>query len=161
MDRRRFLKIAAAGAAINGIAGNQVWAQNGRPVAPSDRINVGIVGPGSRGQEMMRYLLRVPGVRIGGLADVYDARFAQSREITGEETPAYADYRRLLDAPDLDVVLVATPLSFHADHMVAALQSGRHVYGEKSLGFTVDHCNRILYYATAPQSQQPTSVSAP
>jgi predicted dehydrogenase len=149
MDRRRFLKIAAAGAAVHGLGNIPARAQNGRPVAPSDRINVAVIGPGSRGQEMIRYILRVPGVRVTALCDVYDARFAQSREITKAETPAFADYRRMLEARDIDVVLVATPLSFHADHMVASLQSGRHVYGEKSLGFTVDHCDRILAAASA------------
>lgn len=145
--------MAAAGAAANGLAAGRARGQNGRPVAPSDRINVGVIGPGSRGQEMMRYMLRVPGVRVTALCDVYEARFAPSREITGEATPAFADYRRLLDAPDVDAVVVATPLSFHAEHMVAALRSGRHVYGEKSLGFTVEHCDRILAAAAASGKQ--------
>jgi predicted dehydrogenase len=152
MDRRAFLKATAAGVAASagGIVGR---ARGGRPVAPSDRINVGIVGPGSRGQELMRYMLRVPGVKFVALADVWDARFAAARKITEEETPAFADYRRLLDLRDLDVIVVATPLYLHGEHMVAALRSGRHVYGEKSLGFTVDHCNRILAAARASAKQ--------
>jgi predicted dehydrogenase len=149
MDRRAFLKLTAAGVAAGGVAG----ARSTRAVAPSDRINVGVIGPGSRGQELIRYMLRVPGVRIAALADVYDARFAASRKLTGEETPAFADYRRLVDLRDLDAIVVATPLSLHAEHMVAALRSGRHVYGEKSLGLTVPHCNRILAAARESKKQ--------
>jgi predicted dehydrogenase len=144
MKRRRFLEMTAAGAVAGGLAGRAAGAQNGAPVAPSDRINVGVIGPGSRGQELMRYMLRVPGVRFTALADVYEPRFAAARKIAGEETPAFTDYRRLIDASDLDVIVVATPLSLHAEHVVAAVKSGRHVYAEKSLGFTVDHCDRIL-----------------
>jgi predicted dehydrogenase len=152
MDRRAFLKATAAGAVV-GASGLVGRAHTGRPVAPSDRINVGVIGPGSRGQELMRYMLRVPGVRFVALADVYDARFVAARKITEEETPAFADYRRLIDVPDLDAIVVATPLSLHAEHMVAAIRSGRHVYGEKSLGFTVDHCNRILAAARESTKQ--------
>ncbi len=40
-------------------------------------------------------------------------------------------------------MLVATPLGLHAEHVIAALDSGRPVYGEKSLGRTLEDCNRI------------------
>jgi predicted dehydrogenase len=43
----------------------------------------------------------------------------------------------------VDAVVVATPLSFHAEHEIAALASGRHVYGEKSLALTVEQCSQI------------------
>ena len=138
MDRRNFLRIAAAGAASGSLLGEQARGQTARRVAPSDEIGVGIIGAGSRGQELMRYMLRVPGVRVRALCDVYEPRFAEARKITREETPVYRDHRRMLEAPDLDAIVVATPLSFHAEHMVAALESDRHVYGETSIGLTVD-----------------------
>jgi predicted dehydrogenase len=112
--------------------------------APSDRISLGIIGAGSRGQQLMRTFLQMPGVKFRGICDVYDPRFTAGRKITGEETPTYKDYRQLLDTKDLDAVVVATPLSFHAAHVVAALQSGRHVYGEKSLARTVPECDQIV-----------------
>src|SRR5207245_9032828 len=112
-------------------------------VGPADQARVGIIGHDSRGDGWMGDFLRVPGVRMAGLCDVYEARFAAARKITGEDTPVYHDHRRLLEARDLDAVIVATPLSFHAEHVIAALQSGRHVYGEKSMGFTVEHCEKI------------------
>src|SRR5581483_8372732 len=113
-------------------------------VAPSDTITLGIIGPGSRGQALMRAFLRVPGVRFGALCDVYPPRFAQARAITGEQTPAFDDYRKLLATPGLDAVIVSTPLSFHAEHVTAALDSGHPVYGEKSMALTVDGCNQIV-----------------
>lgn len=92
----------------------------------------------------MRTFLRVPGVRFAGLCDVYEPRFAAGRRITAEDTPVYKDYRELLAARDIDAVVVATPLSFHSQHVITSLESGRHVYGEKSMAFTVEECAAIV-----------------
>jgi predicted dehydrogenase len=139
MNRREFIGRAAG--AVGGallLNGEKLWS-----TAASDRINLGIIGVGSRGQQLMRTFLRVPGVRFAGLCDVYEPRFAAGQKITNEKTPTYRDHRELLAARDIDAVIVSTPLSFHADHITAVLESGHHVYGEKSMALTVDGCNRI------------------
>src|ERR1700730_11992821 len=130
MNRREvFGKTAGVLAAVSALGS----AKSTLAESPSDQIRLGIIGPGSRGQSVMRAFLRVPGVRFAALCDVYQPRFAQARKITGEETPIYKDYRLLLDAKDLDAIVVATPLSFHEEHVIASLESGRHVYGEKDM----------------------------
>jgi predicted dehydrogenase len=144
MKRREFVRASAAAAGASLIGSEalaEMLARSG--TAPSDEINVGVIGVGSRGRYMMRLFLRIPGVRVTALCDVYEPRFAQGREVTGEDTPVFTDYRDMLDSADLDAVIVATPLSFHAAHMVASLQRGLHLYGEKALGLTVDDCNEI------------------
>ena len=141
MDRREFVGMAAAGLGAVSLA--LEGCNSPHSVAPSDWVNVGVIGIGGRGQHMMRMLLRVPGVRITGLCDIYEPRFAEGRKVTGEQTAVFTEYRRLLQARDIDAVLVATPVGLHAEHIVAALESGRCVYGEKSLGRTVEDCNRI------------------
>jgi len=141
MNRREFIGRAAGalgGTLLLGESEN-LWGK-----APSDRINLGIIGVGSRGQQLMRTFLRVPGVRFAGLCDVYEPRFAAGRRITSENTPIYHDYRELLAARDIDAVIVSTPLSLHAEHIVAVLESGHHVYGEKSMALTVEQCDRVL-----------------
>jgi len=145
MKRREFVTASAAAAGTS-LLGLDAMAETlmKNSVSPQDEINVGVIGPGSRGKYIMQLFLRVPGVRVTALCDVYEPRFAEGREITGEDTPAYSDYRRMLDdASDLDAVIVATPLSFHREHVVASLERGLHVYGEKAMGFTVDDCNAI------------------
>ena len=143
MNRREFIGYAAgaAGAALLSGGNDPLWASN---KTPSDQISLGIIGVGSRGQQLMRTFLRVPGVRFAGLCDVYEPRFAAGRKITGENTAVYRDHPELLAAPDIDAVIVSTPLSFHSEHVIAALQSGRHVYGEKSLALTVEQCDSIV-----------------
>jgi predicted dehydrogenase len=141
INRRQFIGQAAATFGASLISSNLSDAST---ASANDQIRLGIIGPGSRGQQLMRTMMRVPGVRFTGLCDVYEPRFAAARKITGEQTPTYRNYQEILAAKDVDAVLIATPLSFHSEHVVAALESGRHVYGEKSLALTVEQCNQIL-----------------
>ncbi|RMH49668.1 MAG: gfo/Idh/MocA family oxidoreductase [Bacteroidetes bacterium] len=145
MNRRSFVKTVSGGLAGASLAGLAPLG-TARAVPPSDQIRVGVIGVGSRGKWVMRHMLRVPGVRIGALCDVYEPRFAEGREITGEATPVYTDYRAMLDAEarNLDAVLVASPLYVHDEHVIASLDSGLHVYGEKSMAYSLEGCNAIL-----------------
>jgi predicted dehydrogenase len=147
INRREFLgKTAGAIAAASTLSSVGALSALGesRPVPPSDQINLGIIGPGSRGQTDMRAFLRVPGVRIAAMCDVYEPRFAEVRKITGEQTPAFKDYRQLLDFKGLDAVIVASPPCFHEEHVVASVQSGCHVYAEKDMALTVEACDRVV-----------------
>src|SRR5207245_10555251 len=108
MDRREFLGLTAGTLAAMSVLISRPGET--RAVPPSDQINLGVIGVGSRGKEVMRMMLRVPGVRVQGLCDVYEPRFAERRIITNEETRVYWDYCQLLDPRDLDATLVATPL---------------------------------------------------
>lgn len=156
MNRRRLLQGLSMSMAANRlfrpapsygeIFGAQ--AEPARPVATNDRVRVGVIGPGSRGKELIRQLLRTPGAEIAAVADIYEPRFAQVNQLVGQKVPAYGDYRELLARKDLDAIFVATPLSLHAEHVTAAIQSGRPVYGEKSMGFSPQDCNSILKAVT-------------
>ncbi|WP_213805880.1 Gfo/Idh/MocA family oxidoreductase [Granulicella sp. dw_53] len=115
-----------------------------KPIAANDRINVGVIGPGSRGREVMRQMLRIPGVEMAAVCDVYEPRFAEVNELVGKKVMSYKDYRELLERKDLDVILIATPPIFHSEYTIAALEKGKPVYGEKTLGFTVQDCNDVV-----------------
>lgn len=106
-------------------------------------LGLGFIGVGSRGQELLRHFLRVPGVRAAAVCDVHAPRFDEVRKILGADAPAFVDYRALLDRRDVDAVVVATPPKLHREHMIAALESGKPVYGEKSLGFSLEDCDAI------------------
>ncbi len=143
MDRRTFVG-TAAGALAGAMLASGCKEAPKAVVPAGQQVRLGIIGPGSRGQELIRTFLRVPGVRFTALCDIYEPRFAEARQATGEQTPICRDYRELLAAKDIDAVVVATPLWLHAQHVVAALESGRHVYGEKSMAFTVKECDDIV-----------------
>jgi predicted dehydrogenase len=113
-------------------------------VRANDRINVGFIGPGSRGRELIRQLLRIPGVEIAAVCDVYDPRFDEVNAIVGRKVSSYKDYRELIERKDLDAIFIATPPVLHAKYTIAAMKSGRPVYCEKTLGFTEQDCKNVV-----------------
>lgn len=135
--RRRFLQsssLATAGL----IAGCQSTPKR-RPISPNEKLNVGIIGVAGRGAENIEGLL---GENIVALCDVNSnnvakasARFPSAR--------AYTDWRRFLEQPDLDAVLVSTPDHTHAVIAAQVLESGRPLYLEKPVTHTVQEA-RIL-----------------
>ena len=146
MERREFITTSIAAAT----AGASLPLHRPAARSPGQALRIGVIGVGSRGQDMMRQFLRVPEVQVAALCDVYEPRFAEGRAITGQDTAAFRDHRALLEtAANLDGVIVATPLSFHAEHVLAALDAGLHVYGEKSMAFTTAECDAIVRKARA------------
>ena len=163
MDRRLFTQSLSAlaltsSAALSGTALRAAESAAGQAVSEEDArasrqiarttvstpLRLGIIGAGSRGQELLRSFLRVPGVKVVAAADVYPVRFQQVSKVCGYEVAAHAEYRALLDRKDLDAVIVATPLGLHAEHVLAALKSGRPVYGEKTMAYTVAQARQIV-----------------
>src|SRR3989442_288156 len=68
------------------------------------------------------------------VCDVWQKRLDAARQFTGvDEKNAYRDYRKLLERKDIDAVLVATIDPWHAQVAIDAMESGKHVYGEKPL----------------------------
>ena len=136
MNRRDFLVSTSAAFASTSLA---------RAAAPAVKpVRLGIIGAGSRGQEDLRQFLRVPGVSLQAICDIYPLRSKQVNDIVGHELPCTADYKQFLSRTDIDAVLIASPVACHAEHVIATARSGRPIYGEKALGFTVEDNHNIL-----------------
>lgn len=110
----------------------------------SSPVRLGVIGPGSRGKELVRSLLRVPGVQITAAADVYDPRFDQLDAVCGYKVARHTDYRALCDRKDLDAIVVATPLGLHGAHALAAIESGHHVYCEKTMTYRAEESDKLV-----------------
>jgi predicted dehydrogenase len=134
-SRRQFLRrsgsLAAGGAAAPYLIPSGVLASDARPGA-NDRIGVGYIGVGRRGNQLMGL---PPEGRIVAAADV-DRRRAEA-VAAARKCRAYTDYRKMLDADDIDAVVVATPDHWHALPSIHACQAGKDVYCEKPLGLTI------------------------
>ena len=94
-------------------------------------IRVGVVGVGNRARQLMSQL-PAPG-RIVAVADCYAERVARAKRELGGDWPAYADYRKMFEAEDLDAVIVATPDHGRSLPCIAACEAGLDVYAEKPL----------------------------
>ena len=142
-SRREFLQAVAGATAA---APTMLRAQTAPPrtVAPNDRIRVGIFGVGIRGLADLRSALRVPGVELTAVADVYDGRLTLARELWGNQVFTTRDYREALARPDLDAVIVATPDHWHMPMAVDAMKAGKDVYVEKPMVQDLDEGPRII-----------------
>jgi predicted dehydrogenase len=144
MDRRSFLATAAAGAAAVSLAPSRV-------LGAGNRVRVGLIGAGSRGQEDLHSVIAVPGVECVAIADVYSRHRDEAKAIVpGAEI--YDDPRKLLDRHDIDGVIVATPLFLHAKYFHDTLASGKDLYCEKTM--TWDIAEAIACRKAAETSKQ-------
>ena len=137
IERREFIKQATTAAAI-GLAYRST-----RVLGANDRVRLGIIGPGARGQELMREFLNVPNVEFVAAADVYTRRHGEAGHLApGIKT--VADHRRLLDMKDLDAVIVASPLHCHARHFLDTIAAGKDLYCEKTMTWSIAEAEACL-----------------
>jgi predicted dehydrogenase len=137
--RRDFLK-ATTTAAIGFGAGSLLPGQlKARPASANGSIGVAVVGLGF-GHSHLQRLLSLPGVRLVACCDL-DPALLQSRvaDLRQRDVTLFAttDYRQILDHPDVDAVVIATPNQWHALHTIWACQAGKDVYVEKPISHTV------------------------
>ncbi len=134
-DRRNFLSTTARGVVGAGVA---MTAANWQKVlGANDRVRLGIIGPGARGQELMKEALRVPNAEFVAAADVYTRRHDEAKQLA-PGVKVFSDHRQLLESKDVDAVLVASPLHCHARHFLDTIAAGKDLYSEKTMTWSID-----------------------
>ncbi len=122
-SRRVFLATAASAARVLGA---------------NDRVRLGVIGNGGRGQHLMRMASLAGGAEIVALCDAWDVRrkdgAAQVAKLyPGSAPKEYAEYRKLLDDKNVDAVIVASTDHWHSRMAVDAMHAGKDVYVEKPM----------------------------
>ena len=130
VTRREFGKAAAAAWVATAASSRRVLGAN-------DRVRLGVVGLGNRGDQVLDAFLVHPDAEIVALCDIHEpyVRFAATK--TGGQPTRHADYRALVDRKDLDAVVINTPDHWHALQTIHACQAGKDVYVEKPLSLAV------------------------
>ena len=149
ITRRQFVQTATAAAGLM-IAG-PAWAQE--DTGQADEMAVGIIGTGSQGQELVKFCLKylAPGVRFIAVCDIWPywrEYAAKLLERYDQPVNAYEDYREMLaKEKHLDAVIVATPDWMHAEHAIACLKAGKHVYCEKEMSNSLEKARQMVLAA--------------
>jgi predicted dehydrogenase len=131
-NRRSFLTKSALGLSA---------AAASKAPAASDQFVVGFIGVGNRANACLIPQFKFnPGFRIAALCDVYKPNLDEAAGRVGGSVDTYADYRRILDRKDIDVVVIATPDHWHCPMLIDACQAGKDVYLEKPVSNDVDMC---------------------
>ena len=109
---------------------------------PERRLRLGVAGLGRAFTLMLPTLTADPRVELVAAADPRpEARARFAGEFGGR---VYASVEALCADAEVDVVYVATPHQFHADHVEAAAAGGKHVLVEKPMAITLDECRRMI-----------------
>ena len=140
-SRRRFLAGTAAGAVGAGVSLSA--AEWSRVLGANDRVRLGIIGPGARGQELMRAFQEAPNAEWVAAADIYTRRHDEAKKIA-PAIKTVNDHRKLLEMKDVDAVIVATPLHCHARHFLDTLAAGKDLYCEKTMTWSIDEAENCL-----------------
>lgn len=100
---------------------------------------------------LLESMLRIPGIRIQAACDIWDYHQERASVVlrrNGHRASVYDDYKGLLDnEKGLHAAIVATPDFVHAEHTIACLNAGLHVYCEKAMSNTVEEARRMVLEA--------------
>lgn len=144
MDRRGFIKLATATTLIAGASPKVRGSEQTEKVSPNDKIRIATIGIGGQGTDDTNTAIRLPGVELVAVADVYDGRLIRAREVYGDKIFTTRDYREILARPDIDAVLIATPDHWHARIAIDAMNAGKDVYCEKPMVQLIDDGHRVI-----------------
>jgi predicted dehydrogenase len=111
-------------------------------------MRVAIVGTGYWGINLVRTFAQEPRVRITWICDSRPAALERASAFAREARQSQ-ELGRLLDAGDVDAVVIATPAVAHADMACQALAAGKHVLVEKPLALSVPDAERVAAAARA------------
>ncbi len=147
--RRDFIKQAAWGtAAVLAYPPSRVLGAN-------DRVRVGMIGVGARGEELLKQVQKIPNVELVAIADIYSRRRDEAKHMVSR-LQTFDDHRRLLEMNDLDAVIVASPLHIHARHFLDTLDAGKDIYSEKTMTWSIPEAERCL--AAAKKSDRVVQI---
>ena len=110
----------------------------------NDTVNLGLIGVGIRGSQLMEEFSKVPGVNLAATADLYDGYLLHAREFTQGKIKTTKRYEELLSNKDLDAVVIATPDHWHKKMTLDALAAGKHVYIEKPMTWRLEDGPEII-----------------
>jgi predicted dehydrogenase len=146
LNRRAFLRSAAAGAALAVVPAIDGGTEHGDEPEP---INVALLGAGGQGETLTADCLKIPGVRFRAVCDIWESynllRASRWLQRSNHPATAYTDFEEMLDREKgLNAVIVATPDFWHARHTVACLDKGLHVYCETPMSNTVEEARSMV-----------------
>jgi predicted dehydrogenase len=114
----------------------------------NEKIEIGIIGAGRWGPNVIGALRRIPEVNANSVADINQSSLDQlENRFNGLRTFRNAD--KLIDSLEFDAIMVCTPVSTHLELVERALLQGKHVFVEKPFGQDSEKCTELCELAEA------------
>jgi len=130
ITRRAFTKTLAAVSSTTALSRLRVLGAN-------ERVRLGLIGLGNRGDQLLDAFRQQPDAEVVCLCDIYQPYLDFAARKVGGPVRLFRDYRRLLEAREVDAVVIATPDHWHALQTIHACQAGKDVYVEKPFSLYV------------------------
>jgi len=150
VKRRKFIKDGVTALSGAGLTSSIpfIMPNRHRGIAPSDQINIGLIGCRSRGFAVLKNHLKVPGVNCVAICDIDESILSKRGEelenSTGIKPVQYKEFRRLIADKNLDAVIIGTPDHWHCLQTIYACEMGLDVYVEKPMANSIEECNQMV-----------------
>ena len=105
-------------------------------------INVGVIGVGAMGENHVRVYHKMEEANLMGVSDVSERALKKIEKKYGAK--GYTDYCELLANPEIEVVSVCVPTTFHHDVVMEAIKHKKHVLVEKPIAFTLTEAEEMI-----------------
>ena len=136
-----------------------------RVLGANERLQVAFIGTGGMGTAHASRLaenVEAENVHITHVCDVYKRRLMHVATVTGGSPTM--EYREIIDATDVDAVVIATPDHWHTKIAIEAMESGKDVYCEKPLSHTIEQaiaCRNAVHRTGRTLQVGPQGTSEP
>jgi len=130
ITRREFTRTLAA-------LGTTVALSSLRVLGANDRVRLGFIGLGNRGDQVLDAFLKQSDAEVAAICDIYEPYLDFAAQKIGTSPKRFKDYRQLLALKDVDAVIIATPDHWHALQTIHACEAGKDIYVEKPTSLRV------------------------
>jgi len=126
--------------------------------AANSAVSFGVIGTGGRGCYVGSHMARDSRAHLTAICDIYPDKIDKGKTQIpgGDKARTYKNSNDLLAQPDIDAVLITTPVYLHPEHFEAAVAANKHVYCEKPAGASVSGVKRLLKAAAAGADKHKT-----
>ena len=148
LDRRTFFKNTSIASLMAMMGGVEITAQEAKKVAdgtvpppkadpnykekpPGPPVKFGVIGLGAQGRDVLANLAKLPNGPVVAICDSY------------KSSKTTENYKEVLENPEVQAVVIATPTHLHKEIALAAIQAGKHVYLEAPMAHTIDDAKSI------------------
>jgi len=131
---------------------SQQFNMSGYTAPAVDTVHVGVIGLGMRGPGAVDRLIHIEGVKIVALCDKYPDRVARMQTFLTEKglnkakdfSGSEEAWKKLCEDPEIDLVYICTPWSWHTPMAVYAMECGKHAAVEVPAAMTLDQCWQLV-----------------
>ncbi len=105
-------------------------------------VNVGVIGVGAMGENHVRVYHKMEEANLIAVSDVSERALKKIEKKYGAK--GYTDYCELLENPDIEVVSVCVPTTFHHAVVMEAIRHKKHILVEKPIAFTLTEAEEMI-----------------